>query len=522
MPITFKDMPPENVPQFDELYVISDLHLGGSERFQIFNSGRELERLIDHLRVTSPEKQVALVINGDFVDFLAEDDAKYFDPAGANEKLDRIIERDAFKPVFNALKRFTGAKNRRLVLTLGNHDLELSLPWVRARLLDILSGGKEAAYGRITLAFDGAGFPCRVGDATVLCVHGNEVDVWNLADYERLRRFGVEVSHGRPIDSWVPNAGTQLVIDIMNGVKRDYPFVDLLKPETEAAVPTLLALAPDQQVKLSSIGTTLLRRERDRVRHLTGFLGAAGEDDLPGRAVAVADAFAPPRATGAAFRPELFDRELYARMLLDDASDNYHRGVDPMTLLGADEVGRQLGFFSTISGLATAAFKVTAAGLKLAVGMEPAEVLRQALDGLYKDKSFDPTAEDDTFTQLDKEVGEFDFLISGHTHLARALERKQTPGYYFNSGTWARLIRLEDNVLRSPEEFRKVFETFGKKAMQALDEHPGLVMRRLSVVAIRDEGGRTVGELRRVADNGPPGAVWRETEATLVVPKEGA
>ena len=514
-------MPPAGAPQFDELYVISDLHLGGSERFQIFNSGSELERLIDNLRVTSPKKRVALVINGDFVDFLAEDDAKYFDPDGANDKLDRIIKRDAFKPVFEALARFTGAKNRRLVLTLGNHDLELSLPWVRTRLLEILSGGKEEACGRITLAFDGAGFPCRVGDASVLCVHGNEVDVWNLADYERLRRFGVEVSHGRPIESWVPNAGTQLVIDIMNGVKRDYPFVDLLKPETEAAVPTLLALAPDQHVKLSSIGTTLWRRERDRVRHWTGFLGGSDEDDMPGRAAALADAFAPQRTNGIGLRPELFDRELYARMLLDDASENYHRGIDPMMLLGADELGSRLGVFSTISGLATSAFKVTAAGIKLAVGMEPSEVLRQALDGLFKDKSFDPTTEDDTYKQLDKEVGDFDFLVSGHTHLARALERKEKSGYYFNSGTWARLIKLEENVLRSPEEFRKVYETFGQKSMQALDAHENLVMRRLSVVAIREDGGRTVGELRRVADHGPPGAVWRETEATLVMPKGG-
>ena len=252
---TFLSIPAESFPQFDELYVISDLHLGGEAGHQIFNSGPELARLIDYLRASLPTKQLALLINGDFVDFLAESDAKHFDPAGAVAKLIRIATKDeAFQDVFRALKDFANAKNRRLVINLGNHDLELALPWARARLLEILTGDNEEAGARITFSFEGMGFPCRVGNATVLCVHGNEVDPWNVADYETIRRFGREVMHGRPIDSWIPNAGSQLVIDVMNNIKWNYPFVDLLKPETEAAVPTLLALAPDQHDKLRAIG----------------------------------------------------------------------------------------------------------------------------------------------------------------------------------------------------------------------------------------------------------------------------
>jgi hypothetical protein len=101
---------------------------------------------------------------------------------------------------------------------------------------------------------------------------------------------------------------------------------------------------------------------------------------------------------------------------------------------------------------------------------------------------------------LDEQIGdECDFLIAGHTHLARALPRKKKSGWYFNSGTWARLIRLEDRVLRSAEEFKKVFETFKQGTMRALDAHPELVSRRLTVVAVRADGSQTHGELRRAS-----------------------
>ena len=378
---TILSLPPEGTPQFDELYVVSDLHLGGPSDFQIFNSGTELAALIDLLRAAPSEKRLALLINGDFVDFLAEQDAKHFDPAGAITKLNRIVEDGSFKLVFSALKKFTNTKNRTLVMTLGNHDLELALPWVRARLLDILTDGKEAAYGRIILAFDGAGFPCRVGNATVLCVHGNEVDPWNVADYERIRRFGVEVSHGRPIDSWVPNAGSQLVIDVMNGLKRKYPFVDLLKPETQAAVPTLLALAPNQHDKLLAIGATVRRLAWDKIKRATGFLGAQ-EDDLPGRTAATADAFAP-RSSPTAAGAEVYDREEYANLLLDGASEQYHRGVDPMSLLSSDELGGYLGLTSAVYKL----FK----GEEISYLREHQELLRRARDHYWDSFMLDRT-----------------------------------------------------------------------------------------------------------------------------------
>ena len=478
-------IPSDNLPQFDELYVISDLHLGGPSGFQIFNSGAELTRLVDYLQTVSPEKKIALLINGDFVDFLAESPAMHFDPAGAINKLNRIATQDpSFTPAFKALERFSNTQNRRLIINLGNHDLELALPWVRTRLLEILSGNNEGALGRIICSFEGTGFSCKVGSAAVLCVHGNEVDTWNIADYETIRRFSREVIQGRPVDSWIPNAGSRLVIEVMNDLKRSYPFIDLLKPETQAAVPTLLALAPDHHDKLAAISGTLRRLVWDKLKRATGFLGG-DDEDLNGRTAAIADILSPTQSNLLAYNTPGIDRKEYARMLLDDAEERFARGLSPMSLIGSDQGEGYLGLSSAV--------------MKLVRGEDTSEVLREALENLHKDRSFDPREEDSTFELLDEQIGDgFDFLIAGHTHLARALVRKKRAGWYFNSGTWARLIKLEDNVLRNASEFKKVFETFKAGTIEALDAFPNLVMRRLSVVVIRSDGQRTYGELKQV------------------------
>ena len=118
-----------NLPftEFDEVHVISDLHLGGRPGFQIFGSTAELAWLIGDLR-QRPAGRLALVINGDFIDFLAQAPALPFDPEGAADKLATIVNEPEFAPVFNALRAFTANDNRQLIVNLGNHDLEFALP----------------------------------------------------------------------------------------------------------------------------------------------------------------------------------------------------------------------------------------------------------------------------------------------------------------------------------------------------------------------------------------------------------
>ena len=74
------------LPNYDQLYIISDLHFGGRCGLQIFKQGETLAAFIQQL-TNRPSSKVGLVLNGDIVDFLAEENATYLDPVGALDKL---------------------------------------------------------------------------------------------------------------------------------------------------------------------------------------------------------------------------------------------------------------------------------------------------------------------------------------------------------------------------------------------------------------------------------------------------
>jgi UDP-2,3-diacylglucosamine pyrophosphatase LpxH len=482
----------ESFPQFDEIYVVSDLHLGGVPGFQIFGSGKELGALINHIR-DRPASRVAIVINGDSVDFLAEPGARYFDPKGANDKLDRIVGDASFKPVFDALKEFLDRVNRHLIITLGNHDVELALPWVRSHFVELLAGNSDAARGRITLSMDGTGYACSVGGASVLCIHGNEVDTWNVTDYERLRRSARDCVQGRSMEDWTPNAGTKLVIDVMNGIKRTYPFVDLLKPEVEAVVPVLLALDPGQLPKLSRIMAVATRLGWDTVRRMTGFL-SAGEAPEPGF-VAI-DRQAEEESASTAAIEHLLNRTFAhqddshaaseSRELMNEVENMFNKRTDPLALVAPGRSAEMLGGFS--------------AAWDWISGRPRNEVLREALEKLKEDRTFDVRNADSPYRRIDELVGSgFDYVITGHTHQERVLARSRGRGMYFNTGTWVALMNFSEKQLFSATEFASLFTVLeSSRTIAALELYPGLVERKPAVVCITQEGGVVQALLKRV------------------------
>ena len=161
------------------------------------------------------------------------------------------------------------------------------------------------------------------------------------------------------------------------------------------------------------------------------------------------------------------------------------KGTAPMDLVKQDH-DRQLGFWG--------------ATWKLVTGKPMHEVLREALEDLDKDRSFDIDEPDDTFKRLDALVtSSIDYVVAGHTHLERALRRKSGRAYYFNSGTWARLIKIEKATRQDPVKFERVFNLLKGGSMEDLDKEPDLVIKRCSIVSIwTDPDGRTHGELRRM------------------------
>jgi predicted phosphodiesterase len=468
--------------QFDELHSVSDLHLGGETGRQIFAGTDELAALIDSLTGAPAERRIAFVVNGDFTDFLAEPDAQAFDPDGATRKLARIQSDPSFKPVFAALRRFVAKPRRLLAIVVGNHDIELVLPDVREALVESLAGGDDAARGRIALCLDGVGFLADVGGRSVLCIHGNDVDTWNATDYEHLRRLAQDRQAGLSVEPWTPNAGSKMVIEVMNGIKRSLPFVDLLKPETNAVVPILMALDQGTVARLRGAASVAARLIHDTVWRKVGLLSEEEEAPTGASAAVTVDPLADllrdhlSRTTSA---PAPQSVELLRR-----TEDLFRRGTDPLTLLGGN-ADQQLGFGDAV--------------LDWIRGRSKVEILREALEPVQTDKSFDPLAEDDTFRNVcARASSRHAFVVTGHTHLERTLQR-EGGGRYFNTGTWARLIRIPKAKLETEAAFKPVFEALQLSTIEKLDEVDGLVERRPAVASVWTEGSSVRGALRRVA-----------------------
>jgi UDP-2,3-diacylglucosamine pyrophosphatase LpxH len=455
------------IPDLEQVSVISDLHMGGEEGFQIFGQGILLAAFIDQLRLESPAAS-ALVINGDTVDFLAEPGAKAFDPAGATAKLDRISTDKNFKPVWDALRKYV--KTRRLAITLGNHDLELALPWVKQHLLGLLTDGDSKALSNVTLAFDGSGFACAIGNSKVLCLHGNEVDTWNVTDHETLRRVGCDFAQGRNAPDWIPNAGAKLVIEVMNDIKREYAFVDLLKPEQEAAVRLLLVFKPDQRAKLRAVAEVASRRVWDGVRRAVGWLSVDEEVD----ASTAPDALA--RIVGTV------ETKVDAERLLDRAEAMF-RETNAIDLVYGQQ-SQQLNWWDAVS-----------AALRR---REPYEIALEAIKEVASTTTFNVGQVDGDFQLIDELVGgTYDVVVAGHTHLARALDRTRGRGRYFNSGTWASLMRLTPAQLQSAASFKPVFETLrNSTTIAGLGK---LVWTRPTAVIVRTQGARVRSSLELVS-----------------------
>lgn len=253
--------------EYDDVFVVLDLHLGGAS-VQLFGKGKEFQDWVTTVVMPKlkPNRRVAIVINGDFIDFLAEPGATYFNPDSAFIGLNRIADDEAFRPVFDALRTFVSQQQATLVITLGNHDLELAVPFVGTRRKKLLALDSDDAAARIKLHLDCQGYLCRVEDKLVWCVHGNGTDTWNDIDWDEfnIRR---KTWRGRNADvEWVPNTGTKLVIDVMNDLKPKYKYIDFLKPEGGAVVPVLLAVEPELYKKLPGFLASLSRLGLDSVR----------------------------------------------------------------------------------------------------------------------------------------------------------------------------------------------------------------------------------------------------------------
>ena len=444
-----------------ELFVISDLHLGGrpgraaGERgFCINTHGAALAEFVGGVAARAARSSVGaveLVLNGDVVDFLAIE----AEAGGAPRWRPFIEDADAALAAFEQVRAQEGAffealctllrAGGDLTLLLGNHDLELSLPKVRAaleRALEVPRGG------RLRFITDGQAYA--VGDA--LIEHGNRYDGFNVVEHDLLRRCRSAMSRRLPLGSearFEPPPGSLLVAEVMNPIKERYAFVDLLKPETEAVLPLLLALEPSLAGDIGRLWRLWrLRREAGRqAPREPGWPAGAGQIGTASASAFGSEAFAGDRAGAAAGGEPL--RELLAARMPPAA-------LERLLGLAQDAQAEMAAGAERIGVRETAAWAGSL--LRLPVGDRPwaerRRILLDALRTLQNDESFSPDREQgtylDTAARLCREGG-FAVVVFGHTHLAKSIRINQGGGHYLNTGTWADLMQVPAAIF-DPQE----------------------------------------------------------------------
>ena len=454
------------------IYVISDLHLGGSPAtadrpsFQMCppESRRRLARFIEAVRTSSldPERAESpreLVINGDLVDFLAEQPFASFtiEPQAAVAKLKQIVKSsddgaDPGEQIFPALRRFV-RDGHALTILIGNHDIELTLPAVRQELMDSLTEGRPA---RIEFLLDGEA--CRRGQA--LIEHGNRYDGWNAVPHGTLRAVRARASRGEPPFALVPPAGSSMVTDVINPLKGLYRFIDLLKPENEALIPLLSALHPGALREIRRIfnawrNTTPISAGAvpDRETYVGDFEGDAGvvPDQFTQvgarRVVAVVDKARAVRS--APVWDEVEGDPIHAETLRRTEALLAEAEAATVSAGAEDDVVPD-----ELSQVGDGGMAWVRSGLSLVLsGWSKDDTryrhLRNALVQHHRTvgRTFALDIEHDEYLKAAERLESPDVkvVVFGHTHLPKSIRLPQG-GHYVNTGTWCRTIRLDERL----------------------------------------------------------------------------
>lgn len=365
------------------IIIVSDLHIAAERERGLFQADSELVEFLNWIRTTT--QQSLVLLNGDILDYLVVKEGvapeMALDLPSVQARTTDIIEHHP--EVFDALARLACSPEHQLVIMGGNHDPELAFPEVQ----QIIEARLNSAAPKLPLRWLTLGTAARVqvGGTVVVIEHGDILDPWNRVDFDalsstiRLSSRGL-ISHHR----YQPPPGSKLVIEHLYELRKDYPWVDLLKPEREAVFP-------------------LLRHFMSGMQQLR-FMGAVKnwfwsfEKSVVSGIQATINPSARYRAAGEATDTS---RDRFKQWLLDYESGNV-RGLTSPGDAGFIEELRQVS----------------------------------AEDGFFNISKPDDSKRDVEFVI---EQGA-DLVVHGHTHSAKAYTVGM--GLYLNSGTWARLLQL--------------------------------------------------------------------------------
>jgi hypothetical protein len=447
--------------QYAQLYCISDLHLGGSaskavpwvcpagnpactveeadRALQMTSQGRQLGDLLcafaedpDRLGMV-PQGELCLLLNGDVVDFLAQAPHEHFDPRGAPEKLRSIAASRAFAPFFEGLEvALAGQPRLSVVVNLGNHDIELGLPWVQETFAELVGGADLLRSGRLRFISLGRVHEWRVAGRRLRFAHGNQSDAWNQVEYGQLAELG-RSDPRQALPALSICAGTRIVIDVLNELKGGLPFLDIVPLNIGAMMAAVQCLHQEGRLPIGGALQALAAR---------GGLSVWRD----GRGVGLLGA-------GAAVAPA----QLSEQDWLEWASAQPLEAPPSEDLLGPSQwwARRQL-----------------VRSLEDFVG----ETSRGDGDDTGILRLLDPGEEPSV-------------LLAGHTHKARCYEHG--PHRYLNTGTWADLAPLQVADL-TDEGLEALLADWGAACRCRLTPR----LRNRATVAVVDEAGGRLREWR--------------------------
>lgn len=213
------------------ILVISDLHLGAGlivnkrkNFLEDFHYDKELIEFIEyHGSMHYQEREVELIINGDFLDLLAVPFVPYFDDefwseSAALEKLKLIVK--AHPEVFEALRNFLTFPNNRLVYILGNHDAELVFESLRQYIIDLFPKDDQHKF-KILLNANEVYIP----EEGVVLKHGHE--------YELAHHYDPVTSITTDVDGkkyFIPPWGSYYVARVINKFKEGRDYINAVRP----------------------------------------------------------------------------------------------------------------------------------------------------------------------------------------------------------------------------------------------------------------------------------------------------
>ena len=213
------------------ILVISDLHLGAGfivnkrkNFLEDFHYDKELIEFIEyHGSMHYQEREVELIINGDFLDLLAVPFVPYFDDEFWSEqasldKLKMII--NAHPGVFEALRNFLTFPNNRLVYIIGNHDAELIFESLRQYIFDQFPKEDQFKF-KILLNTDEVYIP----EEGVVLKHGHE--------YELAHHFDPVKSIATDVEGkkyFIPPWGSYYVTRVINKFKEGRDYINAVRP----------------------------------------------------------------------------------------------------------------------------------------------------------------------------------------------------------------------------------------------------------------------------------------------------